>query len=72
MSETRNETIEKFMLQEMAKANLEPTINNKISYLEGLRDGFKEDPEESLEKTMWVTTVNFMLISLRTQKDLLS
>jgi len=57
------------MIEEMQRLKIEPTPDNQLSFLEGLRDGWKEDQTVSLEKSLYMITINTMLFRLRNNLD---
>ncbi len=44
----------------------EDTPEVRIAFLEGLRDCWKEDPEQCLEKSLYLMTLGFELMRLKT------
>ena len=57
------------MIEEMQRLKIEPTPDNQLSFLTGLRDGWKEDPTVSLEKSLYMITINTMLFRLQNNLD---
>lgn len=65
MEKTRMEEIYETVLPEMAANDIEDTTENRIAFLTGLYDGWKEDPETSLEKTFYMMALNSEIMSLK-------
>jgi len=62
---TRIEEIYEFVLPEMASNGIEDTTENRLAFLEGLRDGWKEDPDKSIEKTFYQLALNGEIFGLQ-------
>ncbi len=57
---TRIEEIYESVLPEMEAHEIEDTVPNRITFLTGLYDGWREDSDHSFEKTLY-------MIALRTE-----
>ena len=56
------------ILPEMAAHDLEDTTEHRLWFLEGLRDGWREDDSDAcIEKGLYVMTVTLEMMSLRIQ-----
>jgi hypothetical protein len=62
---TRIEEIYEFVLPEMKANDIEDTTFNRMLFLEGLRDGWKEDSETSLEKSLYMIAINGEIFILK-------
>lgn len=45
------------VLPEMKKNNIEDTTENRLAFLQGLLDAWEEDPERSVEKSIFMLAV---------------
>lgn len=66
---TRVEEIYAAVLPEMARNEIPDTTENRIIFLQGLYDGWKEDPESSLEKVLYQVALHgeITLLKLKLQ-----
>lgn len=55
------------VLPEMAAHGIEDTLENRLSLLTGLRDGWLEDKGSSVEKAIYVLAVTNEIIVLQTR-----
>ncbi len=62
---TRVEEIYEAVLPEMAAHDIEDTIENRITFLTGLQDAWKEDPEVSFEKTLYMIALSGEIFNLK-------
>ncbi len=62
---TKIEEIYAELLPELAANGIEDTPTHRMWALEGLYDAWKEDPETSTEKTLWMMALQAELWSLR-------
>lgn len=62
---TRIEEIYSFVLPEMKANEIEDTIENRIVFLEGLQDGWREDESTSIEKTFYQMALSGEIFSLK-------
>jgi hypothetical protein len=67
MTKTKVEEIYESVLPEMAKNDIEDTVENRISFLQGLQDAWAEDSDDSLEKALWQVALAGELLSLETK-----
>lgn len=61
---SRRKTIEDAMLAEFTSQGIEDTPTNRHDFLLGLRDGWLEDDDKSLEKSLYMFTINTMISML--------
>lgn len=64
---TRSDEITEAMLEDFKLEDIEDTIENRHAFLTGLRDGWKEDTSESVEKSLYLMTIGFMIANLKMQ-----
>lgn len=66
---TRIEEIYETVLPEMEANGIEDTIENRIVFLQGLYDGWKEDEDRCIEKTLYqialISEINVLKIKLK-------
>ena len=65
MTQTRGEIIEEAMVQEMTEQGIDDTPENRLAFLTGLQEGWREDPSTSLEKSMYLVTISLMITRYR-------
>lgn len=65
---SRRDEINQAMLKEFKLHDIEDTPANRRDFLTGLRDSWVEDTESSIEKTMYLMTIN-LEITLQSWKD---
>lgn len=53
------------VLPEMAEKGIEDTLENRHAFLTGLKDGWLEDEEESLEKSLYVLSITMEIAMLQ-------
>lgn len=61
---TRIDTINEFMLKTMEEEEIEDTIENRIAFLTGLGDAWREDTDTSIEKTLYQVALMSEITSL--------
>jgi hypothetical protein len=61
----RTDEINEAMLAEMKLQGIEDTTQHRIWFLEGLRDGWKEDEDSSIEKRMYQMALEAELFRLK-------
>ena len=65
-NKTKIEEIYDFVLPEMAENNIEDTSEHRMWFLEGLRDGWREDTDISIEKSMYMFAITAEIWKLKT------
>ncbi len=65
---TRIEEIYESVLPEMMDHDIEDTVDNRITFLTGLYDAWKEDSDRSVEKTLYMTALNSEIFCLKIRK----
>ncbi len=67
---TRTEEINARMLEEFKENDIEDTIENRYFFLQGLQEGWNEDPEKSIEKSLYQLALSIELTLLGVKIDL--
>jgi hypothetical protein len=62
---TKIEEILEAVTQEMEDNNINNTIENRLSMLEGVRNSWREDPDTSLEKALYMIALQTEIGKLR-------
>lgn len=62
---TKIEEILEAVLQEMEDNNIDNTIENRLSMLEGVRNSWREDSDTSLEKALYMIALQTEITKLR-------
>jgi hypothetical protein len=62
---TRIEEIYAAVLPEMEANGIEDTTENRIVFLQGLYDGWKEDEDTSIEKTFYMLALHSEIFGLK-------
>jgi uncharacterized protein YehS (DUF1456 family) len=64
---TKIEEINQFMLEQFEENGFEDTPENRLAFLQGLQQAWKEDQDVSLEKTLYQIALNgeIMIIQMR-------
>lgn len=57
----RSQEIREAMLRELAEHDIEPTDEHQLIFLQGLQDGWREDPDRSFEKSLYQITLSGMI-----------
>ncbi len=65
---TRTEEIYESVLPEMKAHDIEDTVDNRITFLTGLYDVWKEDSDRSVEKTLYMLALTEELSRLIIRK----
>lgn len=55
---TRTEEITEAAQAEMDRLDIDYTTENRIGFLSGMRDSWLADPEQSLDKTLYIAAVS--------------
>ena len=61
------EEIYEAVLPEMAENDIEDTTANRAIFLEGLFDAWREDSDDSIEKSLYMMALNAEIMSLKLQ-----
>ncbi len=61
---TRIEEIYETVLPEMKAQNIEDTTEHRLWFLQGLKDGWLEDEDTSVEKSFYVLAVTLEILRL--------
>ena len=64
---TKIEEINEAMLDEFKTHGIEDTTTNRMDFLYGLLDAWREDPFTSIEKSLYVLALNLEIARLRTE-----
>jgi len=64
---TKIEEINQFMLEAFEEVGFEDTLENRLAFLQGLQEAWKEDPDVSLEKALYQIALNgeIMIIEMK-------
>jgi hypothetical protein len=62
---TKTEEIYEFVLQEMEANDIEDTIENRLAFLEGIREAWSEDSDASVEKALYQIALNSEIMILK-------
>ena len=49
----------------MLEYNIEPTLDNRLTFVTGIRDAWFEDETRSFEKSKYIIAINVLIISLK-------
>lgn len=62
---TKIEEINARMLEEFKAHDIEDTMENRYSFLQGLQEAWNEDPDTSIEKSLYQIALSVELTILR-------
>lgn len=66
----RVDSINEVMLAELASHGFEPTRENRLAFLQGLKAAWVEETwDDCYEKSRWVLAVTLEIVSLTTSKE---